>query len=977
MPIKGIDADNNPLNFVDRLLEDERDSNLHFGDVRFWKHIEFIDRQQIYRTTSLEYKVLKMMFCEAVFYIVFLMALTGFIIQIRPSNVYEARRQQLDYWGGCRRGYTGTRGEGGCAYQDIQNRDDLMDWMVNDMAPKAFTDKDIYEGLVNYTSVYRLQKGIAPWSPRYVGDTKSNLLIGTIRVRQLRVQYNKGCTVKAEYAEVQEDCFAPFSGDVQSRFSWAPTWTPGHLVDYFQWTSANKTLMPLVTGEHGTYPGDGFYFDFPMNLTGSQVRLQELKAWDWLDVRTRGVVIELSVLNPNTNIFVHNNFLFEFPATGGIVKRHEAYAFQTLQLSLSLMATDDVMTFAYLVITCSFHFLLFSYTVFMLYKNGASYFSYFWSSVDFAILIFFFSSVSTNLAVYYKAYLLPELAPDVLGDPEMFFTIGHLIRDIELANSFMGVLGVLAWLKVLKYFTLSATFHPFVRIIERCLYNLVLFGALLIVVLFGFACAFYIGYGGEDDVFSTLFGSFIAIIVAPAGGVSLAPIFDKNDAVGPVLVIVYFILIYLLLLNTFLAICVDVYSVCMYELREVHKMASQAPAALFLWTYFNALRSTKLVGKETEEDKGTWDEQTIALSSLPEAVSLRYLDTKHKMKSILNEAEAEIEKVKLELLRQQGIEGLEKNGPQRNMLALGNGGDAKLSRQGAISSLDLQWEVPSDAIFIVTEYDRCDGELDVYHGNPRRYSATIPPDESLVICPLELDNKGYFYWQDETLKSSEEDKWERKEEERMKKHQDPSTNPSPPWEFDRTCPGGKDGSMVNCAQVTRGPGRQIQWDFYFVPSMPSGEGEMDEASQLKEEMGRTVVKRVQLQRMIDDDPILQDICGGTGIRAVDIIRRFRVDRSGVDPYEAVARLQADVTKKLKELEKGKHGLHFEEVETLRTVSEELHSAMTESQKEWRAELLSVLQMATLLSKALVTLTHQMESVQNNHKDLSQKCGPPK
>lgn len=93
--------------------------------------------------------------------------------------------------------------------------------------------------------------------------------------------------------------------------------------------------------------------------------------------------------------------------------------------------------------------------------------------------------------------------------------------------------------------------------------------------------------------------------------------------------------------------------------------------------------------------------------------------------------------------------------------------------------------------------------------------------------------------------------------------------------------------------------------------------------------------------MLEDDPVLQEICGAE--RAVDVVRRFNVDQSGVDPYEAVAQLQASVAQKLEDLEQRGMDLTFDEMETLKTVSQELHSALTESQKEWRAELLTVMQ----------------------------------
>merc|ERR1712048_688734 len=117
--------------------------------------------------------------------------------------------------------------------------------------------------------------------------------------------------------------------------------------------------------------------------------------------------------------------------------------------------------------------------------------------------------------------------------------------------------------------------------------------------------------GSEDNVFSTLKGSFIAVIVAPAGGVSLDPVFEKNDFLGPILIFSYIIVVFLLLLNTFMAICVDTYTVSVFQIKECLRGKRSTPTRIFLWTYWNALKGVKLVGKETEEEIGEPEEQMV------------------------------------------------------------------------------------------------------------------------------------------------------------------------------------------------------------------------------------------------------------------------------------------------------------------------------------------------------------------------------
>jgi len=501
-----------------------------------------------------------------------------------------------------------------------------------------------------------------------------------------------------------------------------------------------------------------------------------------------------------------------------------------------------------------------------------------------------------------------------MADPEMFSPVGMIITNLEFQNGVLATLSLASWIKILKYFSLVAQFQPFVRVLERSICNLMLFGGLIVIVLYGFSVALFIGYGSETNIFSTLKGSIITMIVAPAGGVSLEPIFEKNDTLGPILIFAYIIVIFLLLLNTFMAICVDTYSVALYQINECRRNSLGNPTTIFLWTYFNALKGVKLVGKETEEDIGTMQEQLIALTSLPEAVQLRYLETKKRMENILNHAELEMETDRREKLISQGL--------LKEDLAIKNG---KVPTYSSVAQMNLAIQdgttdgpPPPELVDTGSE-----GELIAGAETPvlgLSYSS-IPP-KRLIVRGVAPNSWGAYM-------------------------------------------GIQPGDEI--AKLNREP-----------PSRMSTE---EFKKTIKERPIRIVVKRpddsalhvsrVQLQRMLEDNPVLREVCGAE--RAVDVVRRFRVEQSGVDPYEAVAQLQASVAKKLDELESQGMNLTFDEMDLLKNVSQELHSALTESQKEWRAELLTVMQMASLLSNSLITLTRQIEKTQKNHNHLAMRA----
>mmetsp|Transcript_89156 Transcript_89156/g.207491 ORF Transcript_89156/g.207491 Transcript_89156/m.207491 type:complete len:437 (+) Transcript_89156:1-1311(+) len=434
---------------------------------------------------------------------------------------------------------------------------------------------------------------------------------------------------------------------------------------------------------------------------------------------------------------------------------------------------------------------------------------------------------------------------------EAFFPIGKLVPLLEAGNGVLAMLGLISWLGILKYFSLVSIFHPFVRVVERCIWNLFRFAQLMVIVLTGFAIALYIACGDQSNLFSTIRGSFVAVMVAPAGGVDLSPVFADGGVLGPALVFTYIIVVFLLLLNTFMAICVDTYSVCTFQINEctaAKRPGEESPTLVFLWTYWNALKGVKLVGKETVEEIGEPSEQQIQLTSLPEVVQNRYLATKKRMEEIWDGARTDI-----------------------------------------IRTKQLQMDTLS-------------GERDAKRKNNTNGNAALTEDR----------NKG-----------------------------------------------------------PRGAALALQDHSNREPRPPSSLKDTS-SFPIVEDPTTIYVKRVQLQRMLDDDPVLCEICGST--RAVDIIRRFRVEQSGVDPFQAVAALQSNVARKLAELEANGLDLHFDELETLKQVSTELHSALTESQREWRQELLTVMQMAELLSKTLIELTRKLEAVQLNHNSLTMRVG---
>lgn len=74
----------------------------------------------------------------------------------------------------------------------------------------------------------------------------------------------------------------------------------------------------VYMGEHATYGGGGYIFEFRGKRAEILGNISMLHKLSWLDMQTRAVIIQMSLYNPNANLFVFVTLLAEFIPTGQI-----------------------------------------------------------------------------------------------------------------------------------------------------------------------------------------------------------------------------------------------------------------------------------------------------------------------------------------------------------------------------------------------------------------------------------------------------------------------------------------------------------------------------------------------------------------------------------------------------------------------------------------------------------------------------------
>merc|ERR1719310_834607 len=125
----------------------------------------------------------------------------------------------------------------------------FWNWMYSDFVPKAFTDYStppprVANILTTFGNSYSIN-----WSPRFIGPSRSNVLLGTIRMRELRVKKNLGCEVSKLYQHVFPDCYGKYQESLENKETYNPRFVPTYLKDAYKYETEEKTLQIGLDGK--------------------------------------------------------------------------------------------------------------------------------------------------------------------------------------------------------------------------------------------------------------------------------------------------------------------------------------------------------------------------------------------------------------------------------------------------------------------------------------------------------------------------------------------------------------------------------------------------------------------------------------------------------------------------------------------------------------------------------------------------------
>jgi polycystin 1L2 len=322
-------------------------------------------------------------------------------------------------------------------------------------------------------------------------------------MRQLRVKAQP-----CSYEKLRSRCLDDYSLLNEEKDSFEPGWkneTNGvyssSIIESFKYQSNEELDTYVYVGDHGSYSGNGYVYEFRGRLIDLQSNLSELHQLEWIDNQTRAVIIQFSLYNPNVELFTGVTFLMEFLSTGGIspsarVEPMNFYgnfiSFLLIKLIFSLFNLAFPSLFQLICII--FYMIFIIYFMWMevqsLFSYKWSYFRQFWSYIEIGIIVCSWSSIGIYILRYREYKRISSLFEQTNGYVYINLQYATYINDIlTYLYGFCCYFGTIKFVRLCRFNQRLMLFSQTLKYAEK---ELISFSMLFSIVLLAFLCLFYL-----------------------------------------------------------------------------------------------------------------------------------------------------------------------------------------------------------------------------------------------------------------------------------------------------------------------------------------------------------------------------------------------------------------------------------------------------------------------------------------------------
>ncbi|XP_066287704.1 polycystin-1-like protein 2 [Branchiostoma lanceolatum] len=448
----------------------------------------------------------------------------------------------------------------------------------------------------------------------FLSDHQS-YIVGTVRFRQLRVKGDEQCTIQKPFLGLINNCDVEYGYFTNDERHYTEGWAglanvtddPIIYANYTEqeqpWLYHSPTLYDIPTsGRFATYYGGGYIAELTNTTPAALLAtVQRLQSGGWIDQHTRAVFVQLTIFNPNTNLFSILELLTEFPPLGSSQARVEATTVRLYRFQTGWAKVVAAFQGVFVLFTLYFVFREFSRIMVL----GRDYFRMFWNCLELSLALLSLAEIGILL---YTLYLIlgfntPQRSTGATQDSYEKYRQAALWDQIN--TYVLGWLVCAATLKLLHLFRFNKHIVRGADTMKKASAPLTGFGIVSITVFCAFTMLFYLVVGTKLEGFASFPSALQTVLVIIQSASSYYVIAEASGVLGPLAYFALLALFQWVMLLMFVAILDDAYHEAMAE-QKGGKTENEKVADMMIARVRAAARAVASCGR-AESRRSTYE----------------------------------------------------------------------------------------------------------------------------------------------------------------------------------------------------------------------------------------------------------------------------------------------------------------------------------------------------------------------------------
>ncbi|CAM2704890.1 unnamed protein product [Rotaria socialis] len=403
-------------------------------------------------------------------------------------------------------------------------------------------------------------------------DDKTNRILGWATMRQLRVKPDS-CKTLSSFTSIIKSCQAAYSYFTEDKLSFDPGWTtifnasstymgsyPASIRKAFMYNKSESLDTYPYTGEQGVYGGGGYVYEFRGTMNELLGNLSLLRELSWIDMRTRAVIIQISLYNPNMNLFIFVTILAEFSELGGV---YPSARIEPLSL---LNYFDGLGLFKFICAAIYMVFIIYymQREIRSIISRRAHYFHDFWSYPEIGIIACSWAGLGIYIWRTRECARITTLFKETNGYAYVNLQLASYVDDIlTFLLGFCCFFGTIKFLRLLRFNQRMSMLSSTLMYAAK---DLLSFTCMFSIIYMGYLSLFFLLFYPKIWACSDLLKAAQMLFEMMLLKFNVSDLYAADTFLGPFCFTLFIIFVVFICMNMFISIIADAFRVVRHNM---------------------------------------------------------------------------------------------------------------------------------------------------------------------------------------------------------------------------------------------------------------------------------------------------------------------------------------------------------------------------------------------------------------------------